>query len=75
MTILPWIAASFSAAGIFFNAKKSLWCWPIWIVSNFLWIWVEFSAKRIPQTLLWVGFLLANIYGWYRWKKDKNVKT
>lgn len=66
--MVSWIAASLSILGILFNAKKNIWCWPIWLLSNFLWLIVTIQTQNWPQVILWSTFLVTNIYGWYEWK-------
>jgi nicotinamide mononucleotide transporter len=61
------IAAFFSIAGIFFNANKMIWCWPLWIIGCVCWLWYLVPKKEWTQVVLWVAFLFSNIYGWYQW--------
>ena len=69
--LLGWIATAISIIGILLNAKKNIWCWPVWLVSNVLWI-TYFIILTNPQSItLWVVFALFNVYGWIQWSKDK----
>ena len=70
--MLGWIAFALSVIGILLNAKKIIWCWPIWLVSNVLWIihiWTQ-PAPDYSALCLWVVFLMSNIYGWFQWGRD-----
>jgi nicotinamide riboside transporter PnuC len=63
------IIASFTA--IYLNAKKNILCWPIWIVSNILWIAYYIPIAEYSSVLFWVAYLGFNAYGLYSWSKDK----
>jgi nicotinamide riboside transporter PnuC len=75
MELLGWIASILSIVGIVFNAKKHILCWPIWLVSNVLWIIYFINIWNPQSLLLWIVFFGFNIYGWIQWKKDKKPKT
>lgn len=62
-----WIATALSITGIFFNALKNIWCWPIWLLSNFFWIYWALKKKEKHQLLLWIVFTFSNLFGWYMW--------
>lgn len=72
--VINWIASILSIIGIFFNARKSLWCWPIWIFSNILWIYIAIIEKDPPNFFLWTSFIIFNFYGWWEWKKEQKKK-
>jgi len=72
--LLGWIATSFSIIGIILNARKIIWCWPVWVVSNILWIIYFEKLKMTPSVVLWIVFSVFNVYGWIQWKKDKKLK-
>ena len=73
MEIIGWIATVLSIIGIVLNAKKLISCWPVWLLSNVLWI-IYFVNMWNPQSLiLWIVFFAFNIYGWVQWKKDKKT--
>jgi nicotinamide mononucleotide transporter len=72
MELLAWIATVISVVGVFLNARKNIICWPIWLISNILWIIYFFLLKNNPSIVLWIVFSFFNIYGWTQWSKDKN---
>jgi len=74
MEILAWIATGISILGIMLNARKDIRCWPVWLVSNVLWIIYFIVLANPPSIILWVVFSAFNIYGWIQWKKDKKPK-
>jgi len=65
--IIGWIAATMSIAGTLLNAYMVIWCWLIWIISNFIWIWWAVKKKEWSQVVLWSIFIISNFYGWYQW--------
>lgn len=67
--MVSWFALALSLAGIFLNAKKLTLCWPVWILSNILWIIHVSTQPQIdwPNLILWIVFAGSNVYGWYEW--------
>ena len=70
LLILGYIAAIVSLIGIFLNARKHMGCWPVWLVSNIMWITYSGIEGDMPSIILWVTFSIFNIYGWWKWRKD-----
>lgn len=71
---MGWIAIIFSVLGIILNAKKVIWCWLVWIISNLLWTIHAFALGDWSAVCLWVVFTGFNIYGWYQWIPDWRKK-
>ena len=71
LEMLGYIAALISLMGVVLNAKKNIWCWAIWLVSNGFWIVYSAIEGDIPSVILWSMFSLFNVYGWIQWKKEK----
>ena len=67
LKIVGWVAFTISFMGILLNAYKIIWCWPVWCVANFFWIYWATKKKEWAQVWLWTTFTLANIFGWYMW--------
>jgi len=74
MITLGWIATLISIIGIFLNARKNMLCWPIWLVSNVLWVTYFALLGDPPSIILWIVFSIFNVYGWVQWSKDKKLK-
>ena len=74
MIVLGYIAAFVSFIAILLNARKNIWCWPIFLLSNVLWIYYSYMEGDIPSILLWSMFSGANVFGWYTWHKDSKNK-
>lgn len=67
--VLGWVATTFSLIGVVLNARKSIWCWFVWCLANTLWTDIAIVRHDWPQVLLWVVFTVANVYGWWEWRK------
>jgi len=68
--MLDTIATILSIAGIFLNAKKIIYCWHIWLLSNVFWIVYCFQTDQTPALIMWSVFLFSNIYGYLQWKRE-----
>lgn len=77
MTTIELVAAFFWLLCVYFTVKRSLWCWPTWIVQVTLYIYIFFVAKLYSDSLLQVIFLFMQFYGWYYWlyEWDRNEKN
>jgi nicotinamide riboside transporter PnuC len=75
LLFLGYTAALFSLVGIVFNAQKKMACWPVWLISNIMWITYSVIEGDMPSILLWITFSIFNIYGWVQWKKDLQRKN
>lgn len=67
--MLDTIGTILSILGIYFNAKKIIYCWHIWILSNIFWIIYSIQTNQIPALIMWVVFIFSNIYGYIQWRK------
>jgi nicotinamide riboside transporter PnuC len=71
LLILGYLAGVVSLSGIILNAQKHMACWPVWLVSNVMWLIYSGIEGDVPSIILWVTFSCFNIYGWIKWRKDK----
>ena len=44
----------------------------MWIISDFLWLYVVGLNKDYPQIVMWIVFIFFNLYGWHHWYKEQN---
>ena len=72
MDLLGWVASILSIFGIYLNAKKNIWCWYVWLVSNVGWLIYYLDKKDLPAIVLWIAFACFNVYGLIMWKRSKN---
>jgi nicotinamide mononucleotide transporter len=62
------LASAFAAAlGIWLTTKRRLICWPITLISIFLYMLVFYNTKLYSDALLQVFFVVFTIYGWWHW--------
>ena len=52
MDLLGWVASILSIFGIYLNAKKNIWCWYVWLVSNVGWLIYYLDKKDLPAIVL-----------------------
>jgi nicotinamide mononucleotide transporter len=67
--VIGWIGFLLALVGCIVNAKKSLWCWPIWLGSNACWLAVAVPSHQWPLVAMEATFVLINLYGWREWGK------
>jgi nicotinamide mononucleotide transporter len=56
-----------AALGIWLTTRRLLICWPITLVSIFLYMVVFYRAGLLSDALLQVFFVVFTIYGWWHW--------
>lgn len=74
---IPILAFALSFVGLVANAKRRIWCWPVWTAANLCWIAVnvlvaaghEIGWGLEIQAAIWVVFIAGNVYGWREWRK------
>lgn len=57
------------ALGIWLTVKKTVWCWPIILVSIICYMYIFYTAQLYANTGLQFFFFALSIYGWIEWKK------
>ncbi len=69
---LPWLdagLASFSLVAQYWQARRHLASWPMWILIDLLYVG-EYASKSLWITaLLYAGFIALAIRGWYNWRR------
>src|ERR1039458_858800 len=56
-----------AALGIWLTTRRLLICWPITLVSIFIYMVVFFRAGLFSDALLQVFFVVFTVYGWWHW--------
>lgn len=74
MAFIPWIASALSILGLFLNARRHIYCWPVWLASNVLWIAHCVGVREWAAVVTWGLFLVFNAYGLYAWRKGAEEK-
>ena len=70
-TSISLISLFLSFIGMYLNAYKKISCWAFWITANIFWEIHAFQNNDYASMILWFIFTMFDIYGWYRWRKDK----
>lgn len=73
--IISWLAAHAlelagaitAVFGIWLTTRRLLICWPITLVSIFLYMVVFYRAGLLSDALLQVFFVVFTFYGWWHW--------
>jgi len=66
-----WLITIASIIGTVANIYKKKWCFWIWLVTNSLWLIIDFRAGLYAQAFLFGIYLLLAVWGLYRWNRDK----
>lgn len=55
------------------NFKKVKLGYLTWIISNFMWVFIGLNSteKNCPQIIMYVIYIVLNIHGIYKWRKEK----
>src|SRR5580692_12027463 len=56
-----------AALGIWLTTRRLLICWPITLVSIFIYMVVFFRAGLFSDALLQIFFVAFTLYGWWHW--------
>ena len=67
------IATICSLYGNYLVIKKNKFGFVIWLISNILWVLINFiGVLNISQVIMFVIYGILNIYGWIKWKQNKD---
>lgn len=68
--IISAIATICSLYGNYLVIKKNKFGFVIWLISNILWILINFiGVLNISQVIMFVIYGILNMYGWIKWKQ------
>ncbi|MGA9062567.1 MAG: nicotinamide riboside transporter PnuC [Terracidiphilus sp.] len=56
-----------AALGIWLTTRRLLICWPVTLISIFLYMVVFYRAGLLSDALLQVFFVVFTLYGWWHW--------
>ncbi len=71
MSPVEWIATALGIACVLLAARRSIWTFPVAIVSVILLGVVVFEARLYSDALLQLFFVAANLYGWLTWRRTQ----
>jgi nicotinamide mononucleotide transporter len=56
-----------AVAGIWLTTRRNLFCWPVLLISNVLYLMVFYRVQLYSDALLQCFFLAFTLYGWWYW--------
>lgn len=62
--IAGWAA---TLVGIWLTTRRNLWCWPITLAADVLYLAVFYQARLLSDALLQIFFVVFTLYGWWHW--------
>jgi nicotinamide mononucleotide transporter len=71
MSVYEWFGTVFGIAGVVLTARRSVLCWPAWLVSIIAYGVFFTQIKLYADATLQVFFLITSVVGWIAWQKDK----
>ena len=66
---VEWAGWSTTLIGIWLTTRRSLWCWPITLIADVLYLVVFYRAALLSDALLQVFFVVFTLYGWWNWAR------
>ncbi len=74
--VLHWSWVEFAGwtttfLGIWLTTRRTLWCWPITLAADVLYLVVFYRARLLSDALLQVFFIVFTLYGWWNWWRGK----
>lgn len=63
---------AFGLAYVFLASRRSIWCWPVGIVSSVMGVALFISVKIYAEALLYTSYVIMGVYGWYKWKNSSH---
>jgi nicotinamide mononucleotide transporter len=63
--------AGFAATwlGIWLTARRNMWCWPITLVADVIYVVVYYHVMLLSDSLLQIFFVGFTLYGWWHWSR------
>src|SRR4051794_2343246 len=53
--------------GIWLTTRRTLWCWPVTLAADVLYLVVFYRAQLLSDALLQIFFVVFTLYGWWNW--------
>lgn len=64
---VEWAGFAATVLGIWLTTRRTLWCWPVVLAADILYLVVFFRARLYSDALLQVFFIAFTLYGWWHW--------
>lgn len=69
--VIGVIGLIFVIAGSLTNNRKMIICFPLWMVSNVIYVWMHYQTHIWSLVIRDVFFMYVCIDGYFRWRKLK----
>lgn len=67
MTFVELIAVVLGLISVYLVTRQNVWCYPLGIVSVFIYIFIFYEVKLYADMGLQVFFIILQAYGWHEW--------
>ena len=67
MEIAEIIAVILGLISVYLVTRQQVWCYPLGIISVFVYIFIFYEVKLYADMGLQVFFIILQAYGWYEW--------
>jgi nicotinamide mononucleotide transporter len=61
------VAVILGLISVYLTTRQNVWCYPLGIISVFLYIFIFYEVKLYADMGLQVFFIILQVYGWYEW--------
>lgn len=75
MGITEAIAVVLGLISVYLVTRQNVWCYPLGIISVFIYIFIFYEVKLYADMGLQVFFIVLQAYGWYEWLYGGEGKT
>ncbi|MFZ4620812.1 MAG: nicotinamide riboside transporter PnuC [Bacteroidota bacterium] len=75
MDITEIIAVILGLLSVYLVTRQNVWCYPLGIISVFIYIFIFYEVKLYADMGLQVFFIVLQAYGWYEWLYGGAGKT
>lgn len=66
-----WAITIVSIIGVILNIYKNRWGFVLWMISNSCWIYIDFQKGIPEQSVLFIVYFFAALWGWIFWSKSE----
>ena len=69
---MDWAGLVLNILGCVLNARKNIWCWPVWLLANALWTAHWIMHKEPAALVMILVYSCLNVYGYFYWRKKED---
>ncbi|MCC6425679.1 MAG: nicotinamide mononucleotide transporter [Phycisphaerales bacterium] len=70
--MIGWIATIATFLGVYLTGSNTLWCWPVYLLSNVLWIVYGLTEQQMPLIAMHSMLMVLNIAAWNKWRNCRD---